>query len=324
MCKTFEKLTGKKTKGNKGLLKGLTKMYVDANKKSCIVSVPVEILEVDPSYQTEVRTERDLRYLTDHWDENKLLPLVGVPHWEEGKIYLVDGYGRWISSQLIDKEKYTELDVMIILSAPSKKDERLKFEAEMYAFQNAQVAKMTPLQKHGAMLILHDKATETLEKLKDEYGFEYRATKGNRDASILGSYASTLNLCKVDNGNCANYVFEICRDAGFDRKTNGYATYIMKGLADIYKIYAKDREETKKHLGEVLREITPAILRSNAVTKYPMLDFRSALSLYLEDIIVRDLGLEQSREIEGTKIVPIKKTTFIIPPEVHNGKKITK
>lgn len=62
MCKTFEKLTGKRTKGNKGLLKGLTKMYVDANKKSCIVSVPVEILEVDPSYQTEVRTERDLRY----------------------------------------------------------------------------------------------------------------------------------------------------------------------------------------------------------------------------------------------------------------------
>lgn len=194
MCKTFEKLTGKRTKGNKGLLKGLTKMYVDANKKSCIVSVPVEILEVDPSYQTEVRTERDLRYLTDHWDENKLLPLVGVPHWEEGKIYLVDGYGRWISSQLIDKEKYTELDVMIILSAPSKKDERLKFEAEMYAFQNAQVAKMTPLQKHGAMLILHDKATETLEKLKDEYGFEYRATKGNRDASILGSYASQTRI----------------------------------------------------------------------------------------------------------------------------------
>ena len=98
----------------------------------------------------------------------------------------------------------------------------------------------------------------------------------------------------------------------------------MKGLADIYKIYAKNREATKKHLGEVLREITPAILRSNAVTKYPMLDFRSALSLYLEDIIVRDLGLEQSREIEGTKIVPIKKTTFIIPPEVHSGKKITK
>ena len=307
MCKSFEVISGKKSKGDKSLLKGITKMYTDAGYKVAIISVPVELLEIDESYQTEVRTERDLRYLTEHWDENKLLPLVGVPHWEEGKIYLVDGYGRWIASQCIDKEKYSELQVMIILSAPSKKADRLKFEAEMYAFQNAQVAKMTPLQKHGAMLILHDKATEILENLKAEYGFEYRATKGNRDASILGSYASTLNLCKVDEGKCAHYVFDICRDAGFDRKSNGYATYIMKGLADIYKIYASNRESTKELLGTVLREVTPSILKSKAVTKYPMLDFRAALSLYLEDIVVNNLRLDQSREVNGTKIVPIKK-----------------
>ena len=307
MCMSFELISGKKSKGDKSMLKGVTKMYTDAGYKVAIVSVPVELLEIDPSYQTEVRTERDLRYLTEHWDENKLLPLVGVPHWEEGKIYLVDGYGRWIASQCIDKEKYSELQVMIILSAPSKKAERLKFEAEMYAFQNAQVAKMTPLQKHGAMLILHDKATETLESLKAEYGFEYRATKGNRDASILGSYASTLNLCKVDEGKCAHYVFDICRNSGFDRQANGYATYIMKGLADIYKLYADDRYETEELFSEELRGITPAILRSRAVTKYPMLDFRSALSLYLEDIVVDKLGLEQSREVVGTKVMPIKK-----------------
>ena len=307
MCKSFEVISGKRSKGDKSLLKGITKMYRDAGYKVAIISVPVELLEIDPSYQTEVRTERDLRYLTEHWDENKLLPLVGVPHWEEGKIYLVDGYGRWIASQCIDKEKYSELQVMIILSAPSNKAERLKFEAEMYAFQNAQVAKMTPLQKHGAMLILHDPATETLERMKEQYGFEYRATKGNRDASILGSYASTLNLCKLDDGEGAHYVFDICRDAGFDRKSNGYATYIMKGLVDIYKLYSDNRRETKELLGNVLREITPSILRSNAVTKYPMLDFRSALSLYLEDIVVDKLNLEQSREVVGTKVVSIKK-----------------
>lgn len=309
MCKSFEVISGKKSKGDKSLLKGLTKMYVDAGCKVAIISIPVELLEIDSSYQTDIRTERDLRYLTDHWDENKLLPLVGVPHWEEGKIYLVDGFGRWIASQYIDKEKYSELLVMVILSAPSDKHKRLEFEAEMYAFQNAQVAKMTPLQKHGAMLILHDPATETLETLKAKYGFEYRATKGNRDASILGSYASTLNLCKIDEGKCANYVFEICRNAGFDRKSNGYATYIMKGLADIYKIYSNNREDTKELFSDMLRKTTPTLLKSNAVTKYPILDFRSALSLFLEDIIVDNLGLEQSREIYGTKLVPIKKAT---------------
>lgn len=308
MCHMFEVVSGKKSKGDKSLLKGITKMYIDAGAKVAIISVPVELLEIDPEYQTEIRTERDLRYLTDQWDENKLLPLVGVPHWEEGKIYLVDGYGRWIASQYIDKEKYSELLVMVILSAPSDERERLEFEAELYAYQNAQVAKMTPLQKHGAMLILHDKPTETLERLKGEYGFEYRATKGNRDASILGSYATALNICKIDNGKCANYVFNICKNAGFDRKTNGYATYIMRGLADIYKLYANNREDTGDLLSATLRKITPQILRSKAVSKYPMLDFRSALSLYLEDIVVNSLHLEQSREILGTKLVPIKKT----------------
>ena len=80
----------------------------------------------------------------------------------------------------------------------------------------------------------------------------------------------------------------------------------MKGLADIYKLYADDRYETEELFSEELRGITPAILRSRAVTKYPMLDFRSALSLYLEDIVVDKLGLEQSREVVGTKVVPIK------------------
>lgn len=308
MCHMFEVVSGKKSKGDKSLLKGITKMYTDTGAKVAIISVPVELLEIDPEYQTEIRTERDLRYLTDQWDENKLLPLVGVPHWEEGKIYLVDGYGRWIASQYIDKEKYSELLVMVILSAPSDKRERLEFEAELYAYQNAQVAKMTPLQKHGAMLILHDKPTETLERLKKQYGFEYRATKGNRDASILGSYATALNICKIDNGKCAHYIFDICRNAGFDRKTNGYATYIMNGLADIYKLYANNREDTRDLFSAVLRKITPQILRSNAVSRYPVLDFRSALSLYLEDIVVEGLGLEQSREILGTRLVPIKKT----------------
>lgn len=307
MCRSFEVISGKKSKGDKGLLKGLTKIYIDAGKKSCILSVPVELLEIDPSYQTEVRTERDLRYLTDNWDENKLLPLVGVPHWEEGKIYLVDGYGRWIASQYINRDKYKELDVMVILSAPPTKAKRLEFEAEMYAFQNAQVAKMTPLQKHGAMLILHDPATEILEQLKAEYGFSYKSTKGQRDESVLGSYATTLAICKIDEGKCASYVFDVCRDSGFDRQANGYATYLMKGLADIYKLYAEDRYETEDMFATELRGLTPAILRARAVTKYPMLDFRSALSLYLEDMVVDNLGLSQSREVVGNKVMPITK-----------------
>lgn len=309
MCKSFETISGKRNKGDKSLLQGLTKMYRDAGYKVAIVEIPVEILEIDTRYQTEARTERDLRYLTNGWDENKLLPLIGVPHWEEGKVYLVDGYGRWIASQIVNKEKYEYLTVLLILNAPSNKQKRLEFEAEMYAYQNKQVAKMTAIQKHGAMLVLHDNATEILEKMKEKYGFEYTAVKGNREASVLGSYTETLRLCNLDNGKAAEYVFDICEGAGFDRKSNGYATYVMRGFRDIYKLYTDNRKDTKEFLIKELRKITPMTLKANAVVKYPMLEFKTAVSLYLEDMVVDNLGLEQSREISGTRLVPIKKVT---------------
>ena len=309
MCKSFEIISGKKNKGDKSLLQGLTKMYSDAGYKVAIVEIPVDILEIDTRYQTEARTERDLRYLTNGWDENKLLPLIGVPHWEEGKVYLVDGYGRWIASQIVNKEKYEYLTVLLILNAPSNKQKRLEFEAEMYAYQNKQVAKMTAIQKHGAMLVLHDNATEILEKMKEKYGFEYTAVKGNREASVLGSYTETLRLCNLDNGKAAEYVFDICKGAGFDRKSNGYATYVMRGFRDMYKLYADNRKDTKEFLIKELRKITPMTLKANAVVKYPMLEFKTAVSLYLEDMVVNNLGLEQSREVLGTRLVSIKKAT---------------
>ena len=101
MCKLFEEVTGKENKGNKGELKGLLKAAVDAKMNAVIISIPVELLDIDESYQTPERTARSLNYLVGNWDDNKLLPLAGVPHWEEGKVYLFDGFGRWIASQLI-------------------------------------------------------------------------------------------------------------------------------------------------------------------------------------------------------------------------------
>lgn len=306
MCKMYEVVTGKRTRGNKDKLEGMLKTAIDSRKTAVIMSIPVNMLEIDTSYQTEARTERSLDYLVKNWDDNKCLPLSGVPHWEEGKVYLFDGYGRWIGSQLLKKPK-KELDVMVILNAPKDIIKRRIYEAKMYAFQNKNVAKMTPLQKHGAMLLMHDKPTETLEAMKNKYGFEYKAEKGDREAGVLGSYTENLSLCKIDNGACADYVYSIIRDSGFDRKANGYVAYVIRALRDIYNIYASDREATKQMLSEEFRKMMPINLKANALTKYPILDFRTAVSLYVEDMVVERLGLEQSRKVEGTKVVPIKK-----------------
>ena len=52
MCRSFEVISGKKNKGDKGLLKGLTKMYRDAKYSVAIIPIPVELLEIDTRYQT--------------------------------------------------------------------------------------------------------------------------------------------------------------------------------------------------------------------------------------------------------------------------------
>lgn len=307
MCKIFKEVTGRANEGNVSELRGLLKAAVDAKENAVIISIPVELLEIDESYQIPERTARSLNYLVNYWDDNKLLPLAGVPHWEEGKVYLFDGFGRWIGSQLIANPK-ADLKVMVILNAPTDPIERRIYEAKMYAFQNVGVARMTAVQRHGAMLLMHDPATMTLESMKQKYGFEYVATKGNREASVLGSYTEALSVCKQGN-DVADFIFRICKKAGFDRKSNGYSTYVMRALKDIYKLYPNDREAVEKCMVKYLRKIEPVFLKSEAVVQYPMLDFKIACSLFVEDIVVRELNEDHRRQVKDGKV------TFIVQPE---------
>lgn len=310
---TFEKVTGKQNKGNVSELKGLLKAAMDAHMNAVIVRIPVELLAIDESYQIPERTARSLDYLTKNWDDNKLLPLAGVPHWEEGLVYLFDGYGRWISSQLI-KEPKPDLQVMVILNAPTNPTERRIYEAKMYAFQNVGTARITAVQKHGAMLLMHDKATEILESMRKTYGFEYVETKGNRAASVLGSYTEALFMCR-QGADLADFIFRVCKKAGFDRKANGYSTYVMRALRDMYKLFPDNRTDVEKTLVKYLRRIEPVFLKAESVTQYPLVDFKIACSLFLEDIIVRDLKEKHRREVENGKV------KFVLMPEDLKPKK---
>ena len=307
MCKMFKEVTGKENKGNVSELKGLLKAAVDAKMNAVIVRIPVELLEIDESYQIPERTARSLEYLTKNWDDNKLLPLSGVPHWEEGKVYLFDGFGRWIGSQLIKNPK-DDLQVMVILNAPTDPKERRLYEAKMYAFQNVGTARMAAVQKHGAMLLMHDKATIILEAMKKKYDFEYVANKGNRSASVLGSYTEALAMCRQGE-DLAEFIFRICKKAGFDRKSNGYITYVMRALRDLYKLYPENRTDVEKTMVKYMRKIEPVFLKSEAVVQYPLVDYKIACSLFLEDIVVRELNAKHKRKIENGKV------QFIIQPE---------
>ena len=75
----------------------------------------------------------------------------------------------------------------------------------------------------------------------------------------------------------------------------------------MYNLYP-NHEKTEKVLVKYLRKIEPVFLKSEAVVKYPMLDYKTSCSLFLEDIIVREMDEEHKRAVENGKV------TFVVQP----------
>lgn len=290
-------------------LKAYVKDAIDSGKRTVIVNLPRYFFRIDPEYQIPVRTGRDLGYLLGYFDDNKLLPLQGVIHWELGLVFLFDGYGRLVVTDILNEErgdgKYDYLEVMIPLTAPNDPEERQKYEAEMYATQNTAVAKMTPLQKHGALRIMKDPTVLNMDILEAKYNFQYAPTRGQREANVIGSYMEfyrDINRFGIEFGD---YFFSLCRNARMNDKVNGYSVYIMRAVRDIYKMYPEYRKEAYNILGNYMRERTVAIIKSDGVSAYPMLDQIMAVSMHLEDVVTEYLGINKLRTVKDGKVINI-------------------
>ena len=282
-------------------LKGLLADAKRRKLKAVIIPVPVHLMVIDTGYQTPVRTERELNYLTRNWDERKIGVLMGVPHYEEGKIYLVDGYGRMTASQIVDAEKYSELDTYIILDAPEDKTERRIFEAELFSSQGNNKV-VTPFQKHGARQIVGDPVVKSMDLLQSEYGFEYSSVRGKRGEGVIGSYSELYKNIKTYGYLFGEFFFDICKASGFNRKVDGYAVYVMRSIKDLYKLYPENRTEIKEFLSTWMRPLDYRYLHSKSNAKYELLGPGNAMTMYFEDIVVEGLGLDHKRVVSENKI----------------------
>lgn len=288
-------------------LKAYVKDAIDSGKRNIIVKLPRYFFRIDPEYQIPVRTNRDLGYLLGNFDDDKLLPLQGVIHWELGLVFLFDGYGRLVVTDILNEErgdgKYDYLEVMIPLTAPNEPEARQRYEAEMYATQNTAVAKMTPLQKHGALRIMKDPTVLAMDVLEAKYGFGYANTRGQRDANVIGSYMEFYRDIKGLGIEFGDYFFSLCKDARMNDKVNGYSVYIMRAVRDAYKMYPEYRKEIYNILGSYMRERTVAIIKSDGVSTYPMIDQIMAVSMHMEDVVTEYLGINKIRTVKDGKVI---------------------
>lgn len=265
--------------------------------------VPLSLCFVDSRYQG-MRTHKHLNKLRNKWDERKLTPIILVPHPEEYRFAVVDGQGRC----LVAPEKGMDrLNAIILMDAPEDLDERLKFEAEYFIGQDSEVENVRPLEKHLPRVIIGDSAAVSLDKLLNKYGIKFVATKGNREESVLGSYTDTYSIVKVHGEKCLDFIFSIIENAGWNKETNGYATFVMRALREVWVAHPIDRKEIHRYLSNELRLIDPALFSAEAKSKYPKRDHRVSCVLYVEDMVCDSLGIEKKIYVENGKKVKISK-----------------
>jgi len=265
--------------------------------------VPLSCCFVDSRYQG-MRTHKHLNRLKNKWDERKLTPIILVPHPEEYRFAVVDGQGRC----LVAPEKGMDrLNVIILMDAPEDLNERLKFEAEYFIGQDSEVENVKPLEKHLSRVIIGDSAAVSLDKLLNKYGIKFVATKGNREESVLGSYTDTYSIVKVHGEKCLDFIFSIIDNAGWNKETNGYATFVMRALREVWIAHPNDRKEIHRYLSKELRQIDPALFSAEAKAKYPKRDHRVSCVLYVEDLVCDGLGIEKKIYVENGKKVKISK-----------------
>ena len=199
------------------------------------------------------------------------------------------------------------LNAIILMDAPEDLNERLKFEAEYFIGQDSEVENVKPLEKHLSRVIIGDSAAVSLDKLLNKYGIKFVATKGNREESVLGSYTDTYSIVKVHGEKCLDFIFSIIDNAGWNKETNGYATFVMRALREVWIAHPNDRKEIHRYLSKELRQIDPALFSAEAKSKYPKRDHRVSCVLYVEDLVCDGLGIEKKIYVENGKKVKISK-----------------
>lgn len=274
-----------------------------------LFDIPVSLLTIDTAYQSDARTSRDLTPLINGWNENKLEPITVVPHMEEGMFYIVNGYGRWQASQLI-KDPKDYLSAIVLLGLSKNPAVRRKEEAELYAYQNRESSRLTPIQNHAAMLVLEEPNVVKLEHLRIKYGFGFctkKERKSSRPANTI-SYAETLATIKgMSEENC-ELIFSTLQDSKYHLIPDGYDINMIKAVKQAFRNYGYN-EDIKSVIVDILSSSSPSELDAKAHQLYPELESRRATRIYLQTCIADTLQRDPVFVVEGNKVINVSKVS---------------
>ena len=260
--------------------------------------IPLSLLFVDERYQRKHR-EASVQRLKKNWDVRKLAPILVAPHVEEKRFSIIDGGNRETVMEMLGIPSAT---ATIMMMAPTSDAERLVFECDIFADQDAESDKMKLVEKHKSNVIRGNKAACLIQKMMTQYDVTYTSIQGQRDKAILGSYSDVYEIADtIDGEKILEFCFSVIENAGWHDEANGYAIYVFRSLKAAWQAHPHNREEIFTFLSNELRQYDPELLSASARARYPKRDYRTACVLYIEDMIVEGLALQRRIYTDGDK-----------------------
>ena len=257
------------------------------NKK--LVYIPLKLLFIDTGYQrSEHISKAKISNLVNKWNGNKMDALRVSIHPEENRFAIIDGCHRFFSAEILEL-KGLECEVLTLSSDPT---ERRVQEAALFATQNDETDKLTPLEKHKANCLRGIKENIVLQKIIDKYDVLLKPEKGRGRAKVghLAGFSAALQVAKIGESVLDN-TFNIINSSRWNLAINGFHSNVIYSISCALRLHPAYTTEAVQALIDYCIQIEPEKFMAEAITQYPERKIKEALVLVMEDKVCEALNI---------------------------------
>jgi hypothetical protein len=245
-----------------------------------IASVPVELMELDHSYQRVLG--KTTKKLMEEWDNNKCNFL--IVSFRDNKFYVIDGQHRYS----VAKAKGILVLPCVIFTDLTQGDEAL-----MFAQQQDNVNKLTPYDTFKANVACgnlsnHEVFVDAqIKRICDKHNIEIKkfgnGSKG-KTLRCLSRARKIVGSTSYDGVACFEWIIDLLNLTNWADVSNTYIREIVLMLKDFW-VDNRGNEELEKKLIKVINSTTPTLMINKAKHDYPNYGIEPAMGLCLRDLI---------------------------------------
>lgn len=244
-----------------------------------IASVPVELMELDYSYQRVLG--KTVEELMIEWDDEKCNFLTAS--YRDNKFYIIDGQHRYSAA----KARGIVSLPCIIFTGLTQSDEALKF-----AQQQDNVNKLLPYDTFKANIVCGDTSIESvaidmeIKRICDKHNVKVtKISKVTRTAKALRGLSRARWIVKTNGSECFDWILTVIENSNWNLCSDAYTKEMLIMLRNFYTENKNTLEEQISSLLKLMNTTSPAELIAMAKYEYSEYQMTPALDLCLAELM---------------------------------------